>query len=385
MDFSQRILYLFLVIIIAGAAAMGGAAFGSIFTYRIISNRLSDQIPQPVQNVPVGSNSDGGEIELSTTEFATTITQAVETVGPAVVTVVGFVSKEDPFFNFSETTPVSGSGVIVADKGYVITNNHVVEGVQDLIVVLADGDEIPAQLIGGDKYADLAVLKFEGKVPAVAKLGDSNELKPGESVIAIGSPLGDFKNSVTMGVVSGTGRNIDTGEGYEIENLIQTDAAINQGNSGGPLVNLAGEVVGINTLIVRGGQFGSAIAEGLGFAIPSNTAQFIAEQLIENGYFARPYLGIRSQPVTPGISAAYNLPVDWGMFIVEVEPGSPASISGIRNGDIITRIGQVSINEDSNFLNALFSHRAGQSVPVHVIRNGDTLVFEVVLGESKNQ
>jgi len=163
-------------------------------------------------------------------------------------------------------------------------------------------------------------------------------LNPGEMVIAIGSPLGDFKNTVTVGVVSATGRSIDTGQGYQIEGLIQTDAAINQGNSGGPLVNLASEVIGINTLIVRGSGIG-AIAEGLGFAIPANTARAVAEQIMQKGYFSRPYMGIRWQSITPNIAAAYNLPVQWGVYVTEVTTGSPASKADLQPGDIITRIG----------------------------------------------
>ena len=142
----------------------------------------------------------------------------------------------------------------------------------------------------------------------MATLGNSDVLNPGETVIAIGSPLGDFKNTVTVGVVSATGRSIDTGNGYTIDGLIQTDAAINQGNSGGPLVNLAGEVIAINTLIVRNSGSGT-VAEGLGFAIPINTAQAVADQIIQNGYISRPYMGINFQPITPDIANAYNLPV----------------------------------------------------------------------------
>ena len=177
-------------------------------------------------------------------------------------------------------------------------------------------------IVGTDLYSDIAVLKTDGKVPAVARLGNSDVLKPGESVIAIGSPLGNFKNTVTVGVVSATGRSIDTGNGYQIEDLIQTDAAINHGNSGGPLVNLAGEVIGINTLIVRNTGSGD-VAEGLGFAIPVNTAQAVAQQIIQKGYFARPYMGISFQPINPDIAARYNLPAQWGVYITKVADEQP--------------------------------------------------------------
>ena len=180
-----------------------------------------------------------------------------------------------------------------------------VEGTKEVNIVLSDGTEQKATIVGTDLYSDIAVLKTDGKVPAVATLGNSDVLKPGESVIAIGSPLGNFKNTVTVGVVSATGRSIDTGNGYQIEDLIQTDAAINHGNSGGPLVNLAGEVIGINTLIVRNTDSGD-VAEGLGFAIPVNTAQAVAQQIIKTDISHVRILGsafsqsiLRSQPLQP--------------------------------------------------------------------------------------
>jgi 2-alkenal reductase len=279
---------------------------------------------------------------------------------------------------------VSGSGVIISTDGYILTNNHVVEGTTQVIVILADGSELAASIVGTDLYADLAVLKTEGAVPAVAALGNSDNLQPGETVIAIGSPLGDFKNTVTVGVISATGRVIDTGQGYQMEDLIQTDAAINRGNSGGPLVNLAGEVVGINTLVVRGDGFGSDIAEGLGFAIPANTAQAVADQITRTGYFARPYLGIRGQPITPSIAATYNLPVQWGVFVARVIPDSPAEQAGLQQGDILTRLGEITIDGEHTYINALFAYTPGATIQVEVVRGMETIELEVTLGEGRN-
>jgi 2-alkenal reductase len=217
----------------------------------------------------------------------------------------------------------------------------------------------------------------------VATLGNSDLLQPGESVIAIGSPLGDFKNTVTAGVVSATGRSIDTGQGYQIENLIQTDAAINQGNSGGPLINLAGEVVAINTLIVRSSGSGT-VAEGLGFAIPIDTAWAVAEQLIRNGSIIHPYLGVSFQPITPEIAAAYQLPVQWGVYITDVASSSPASQADLRQGDIITRIGDVSLDETHSYINTLFNFKPGDQVIVEFNRNGKTQQVQVVLGKASS-
>lgn len=278
----------------------------------------------------------------------------------------------------------SGSGAIISADGYILTNNHVVEGATKVDVILADGTELPAKVVGTDIYADLAVLQAKGEMPAVATLGNSDGLKPGETVIAIGSPLGDFVNTVTVGVVSALGRVLDTGQGYQMEDLIQTDAAINQGNSGGPLVNLAGEVIGINTLIVRGSGFSSAVAEGLGFAIPVNTPRAVAEQIIEKGYVARPYLGIRWLTVTPRLARSYDLPVDWGAFVSEIGSESPAARGGVQQGDIITRIGDTDLDENHSFINALFSYEPGETIPLEIVRGGQKLEVQVTLGETKS-
>ena len=167
------------------------------------------------------------------------------------MTVVGVIPGQMTFFGPTGDSQVSGSGVFISPEGYLLTNNHVVDGTKSVSVILADGTGLPAEIIDTDPFADLAVLKTKGEVPAVAPLGNSDNLKPGETVIAIGSPLGDFKNTVTVGVISATGRSIQRNDGVMMEDLIQTDTVINQGNSGGPLVNLAGKVIGINTLLVH--------------------------------------------------------------------------------------------------------------------------------------
>ena len=305
----------------------------------------------------------------------------VQEVETSVVTVVGTVSGRTTFFGTTSDQEVSGSGVIITADGYILTNNHVVEGTKTLSVILNDGTEHPAELISSDMFADLAVLKIDGHVPGIARIGNSDNLKPGESVIAIGSPLGTFRNSVTVGVISATGRSIDSGEGYSLEDLIQTDAAINSGNSGGPLLNLAGEVIGINTLVIRGSSSASATAEALGFAIPSNTAAMIAQHIIEKGYFARPYLGTDYQNITPRIASWYNLPVNYGAYVTDIDRNSPAAVSGLQLGDIITKIGDVSIDEDQSFINALFEYEPNQQVIIEFARENQMMSVEVTLGE----
>ena len=217
-------------------------------------------------------------------------------------------------------------------------------------------------------------------MPAVAKLGNSDMLKSGETVIAIGSPLGNFKNTVTVGVISATGRSLDTGNGYLMEDMLQTDASINPGNSGGPLVNLAGEVVGINTLIVRSDESGT-VAEGLGFAVPSNLATIIAEQIIDKGYFARANMGIRWQMITPTLAQRYNLPVEWGVYVIQVGSDTPAFNAGLQARDIVTCIDGKCIGEDSSYFNILFESQPGDTVDVEVYRGTQKLDLQVTLGE----
>jgi 2-alkenal reductase len=375
----KRVVYVLFVVVVAGLSALSGAVAGGMAVYSALS-KPTEAVQAVEEPIPPPHTT----IELSNTRVETTITQSVEQVGPAVVTVVGMMPGQQSFFGRTPDEEVSGSGVIISTDGYILTNNHVVEGTSEVGVILADGSQISAQIVGTDLYADLAVLKADGTVPAVAKLGNSDALRPGETVIAIGSPLGDFKNTVTLGVISATGRVIDTGQGYQMEDLIQTDAAINRGNSGGPLVNLAGEVIGINTLVVRGSGLGTDIAEGLGFAIPANTARAVADQIIQTGYFARPYLGIRWQPIIPSIAVTYNLPVQWGIFVARVLADSPAERGGLQQGDIITRMGDIPLDGEHTYINALFAHSPGDTVTIEVLRGLDTLELQVVLGESKN-
>ena len=379
----RRVVYFLLIVVIAGASALVGAAAGGFAVYRAVQGQ-PNSLPAPIQEILPANNTDPGQtLTLNTTDVETAITKSVQKVSPTVVTVVGTIPGQTTFFGTTGDQTVSGSGFFITDQGYIITNNHVVEGTKEVTIVLSDGTEQKATIVGTDPYSDIAVLKTEGKVPSVAALGNSDALNPGESVIAIGSPLGNFKNTVTVGVVSATGRSIDTGKGYQIEDLIQTDAAINHGNSGGPLVNLAGQVIGINTLIVRNTDSGD-VAEGLGFAIPVNTAQAVAQQIIQKGYFARPYLGISFQPITPDIALRYNLPAQWGVYVTRISSGSPASQAGLQEGDIITKIGDVTLDETHSYVNTLFTFKPGDQITLDVVRGTDNVQVKVTLGEAQH-
>jgi len=377
----KKVLYVLFIVAVAGTAALTGAVAGGAAVYQAVQNRSS--LPEAVQQVIPASNTNSQPLVLNNTDVETAVTQSVQKVGPAVVTVVGTLPGQTTFFGPTGDQTVSGSGFFISDQGYILTNNHVVEGTKEVSIELPDGTEQKATIVGTDQYSDIAVLKTEGKVPAVAALGNSDKLNPGESVIAIGSPLGNFKNTVTVGVVSATGRSIDTGNGYQIEDLIQTDAAINHGNSGGPLVDLAGEVIGINTLVVRNTNSGD-VAEGLGFAIPVNTAQAIAQQIIQKGYFSRPYMGINFQPITPDIALRYNLPAQWGVYIMKVSDGSPASAAGLQQGDIITKVGDVMLDETHSYVNTLFTFKPGDQITLTVLRDGKEMPVQITLGEAQH-
>ncbi len=216
---TKNILYLFLILIVAGCSGLVGALAGGGILYTRL-NRSAQAASAPVALLP-SATPESQKLSVSNTEIETTITQVVEKVEPAVVTVNGTISGTMTFFGASADQQVSGSGIIVSADGYILTNNHVVESTNQLNVILNDGAELPARLISTDVFADLAVIKVEGQMPAVVTLGNSDQLKPGETVIAIGSPLGDFRNSVTVGVISATGRTLDTGNGYQMENLIR--------------------------------------------------------------------------------------------------------------------------------------------------------------------
>jgi serine protease Do len=373
-----RIVYVLFVVLVAAASALAGVAGGAYAVYTALAPSRNGAAPS---TSGVAVSPTPAPLQISSVSIETDVTQAVDKVGPAVVTVVSTIKGQMGFFGMTPDQQSSGSGVILSSDGYILTNNHVIDGAEQVAVTLADGTQLSARIVGADPFSDLAVIQANGKVPAAAGFGNSDVLKPGETVIAIGSPLGDFKNTVTVGVVSATGRSIDTGQGYQMEGLIQTDAAINHGNSGGPLVNLAGQVIGINTLIVRNSGSSGDVAEGLGFAIPANTAQAVATQLIKNGKVSRPYLGINWQWVTPDIANAYGLPVQWGVYVSQVDAGSPAAQAGIRRGDIITRIGDITLDDSHPYMNALFTYAPNQTVTIELMRGTRKMQMQVTLGE----
>jgi 2-alkenal reductase len=276
----------------------------------------------------------------------------------------------------TDTVPTgSGSGFFLDTDGHVVTNQHVVEGGVEFVVVLEDGRELPATLVGADPNSDVAVLKVDAPVPAIARLGDSDSLQPGQGVLAIGSPLGTFTNTVTEGIVSALGRTVpDDNGGPELVNLIQHDAAINPGNSGGPLVTLSGEVVGINTL-------GIVDAQGLFFAVPAQTVARVAEELIAEGAVDYPYLGLQLAPLDEEIIVQWALPVDEGFYVQGVVAGSPSEAAGLQVGDIVTAIDLERVGERQSMVGALFQYKPGETVQLTVQRGLVTMRVDVPLAE----
>lgn len=338
------------------------------------------QTPQTKNSPPPATRV--GYTGLDPSEQA--IIEAVNLVGGSVVKViVSETALLDSLFGqiASEQTGV-GSGVIIDQDGYILTNYHVVEGAEAIDVFLSDGRSFPAVVTGSDVWSDLAILKIQGNNLPVAQLGDSTRLRVGQQVIAIGNPFG-FDYSVTTGIVSALGRELltdPTGQ-HTLQNMIQTDAAINPGNSGGPLVDLQGRVVGINTAVVRLVQ--GFEAQGLGFAIPITSAQEIVRQIISHG---KPlHLGVSGGTLTPGIARAIRertkmaLPVDEGAFITRILPDTPAQRAGLQPSDIIVQINGEPITSMSDVAKAVRKTGFGGILYLGIWRAGRRIDVRVVL------
>jgi serine protease Do len=307
----------------------------------------------------------------------------VQADSPAVVGILNNVNSARNPYGLQQgfVTQSSGSGVIVSSDGYIVTNNHVVEGADSLTVVLAGGEEVPAELVGADAQTDLAVVKVDRTGLNAIPIGDSDAVLVGEMVLAIGNPLGpELAGTVTMGIVSAKNRQIQN-EGYTF-NLLQTDAAINPGNSGGALVDMRGNLIGINQMKISTSEvdeYGMPVAaEGIGFAIPVNDAMPIVRALIQDGYIPRPMLGIDvSQEITRRMAQRNRIPV--GIYLERLTSGGPAQKAGVRDGDILTKVDGRDTPTFADMNAALSAHSIGETVQVEVWRNGNTMTFDVVL------
>ncbi|MEA2088146.1 MAG: Do family serine endopeptidase [Candidatus Caldatribacteriota bacterium] len=341
----------------------------------------------------VSAETEQTKSYLSLEALSNDIADIAEKVGPAVVNIdtVRMITTEYPFFEdpilrhffgdkfkeYSRTIPQkgTGSGFIINQEGYVLTNEHVVRKADKIKVTLSDGREFDGKVIGSDVTSDMAIVKIKADHLPTVTLGNSDELRVGEIVIAIGNPYG-LQQTVTMGVVSAKGRSIPTGiEGHVYRNFIQTDTAINPGNSGGPLLNIKGEVVGINTAIIP-------YAQGIGFAIPINMAKRNIDDLINLGKVRRSWLGVYIQEVTPEIAKQFNLPEDAkGVLVGDVVKDSPAEKSGIKRGDIIIKVNDEEVNSPGELQDKIRDINIGEKANIEVIRDGKSIRFIVKIGE----
>ena len=274
----------------------------------------------------------------------------------------------------------TGTGVILSDQGYIVTNAHVVDGAISVSVQLMDNRQFYAEVIGSDEISDLAVLKIEATDLLPASFGDSGALRVGDTVVAIGDPLGvKFRGTYTDGIVSAINRDVEL-EGRTMT-LIQTNAALNTGNSGGPLINCYGQVIGINTMKI--GAFASnAGVEGLGFAIPSTTVKDVVDQLVRQGYVSgRPTLGIKGEALSSFYQYYYRMPA--GLYVTQVEPGSDAHRVGIEEGDLLLSIGGTRITSYDELRSAIYAYKVGDTVEVVVYRGGQQYLVELTLTEAK--
>ncbi len=361
-------------------AALLSAALASGGTVVALNASGALDRPAAVVSTPnvtsVGANNQPVTID----ESSATINVAAK-ASPAVVRITVGGSVDTSTGIIPETGV--GSGVIYDSRGWILTNRHVVEGSDTLSVELNDGRVLRGTVYGIDTLTDLAIVKVEGTDLPVAQLGQSNSLKVGQLVVAIGSPLGTYSNSVTSGIVSAKGRTITTDGNTNLNNLIQTDAAINPGNSGGPLLDAAANVVGINTAI-------AADSNGIGFAIPIDIARPIMEQALAGQQLARPYMGVVYRPLDKQFSDTNNLPVDAGALVQQGEsqgsptpavvPGSPADDAGIREGDIIVKVNDQAIDGDHPLDATLSEYAPGDTVTLELLRGGQSTSVQLTLG-----
>lgn len=329
-------------------------------------------------------------------QFSSALADVAEQANPAVVTIMAekTVKMENPFQQFGDfpffhpnipeegyTSQALGSGVIVdAKKGYVLTNNHVIEEAEDIKIMLIDKREVPAKVIGTDPNSDLAILEIGVNNLTAIPLGDSDKLRVGEWVLAIGSPFSpNLSHTVTAGIVSALGRSYVMPGNNHYENFIQTDAAINPGNSGGALLNLDGELIGINTAIVTGGYERSN--RGVGFAIPTNMIKKVMSDLIEKGYVVRSWLGVYIQPVDDKTAKALNLDSRNGALVSDIVEDSPAEKAGFKQGDVIVKVDGKNISDSSHLKNVVSSTPPGTRSKVDIIRDGKPKIIKVTLEE----
>jgi serine protease Do len=347
-----------------------GAGIGGAYALRLI---------QPQTNLLIQAG-DGNKV--ATTQEAA-IASVVQEVSPSVVSIVTQVSRNSYYGVINQEG--AGTGIIISKDGYIMTNHHVLEGASDVSVITSSGQKYEnVKVIGNDPLNDIAFLKINSNDTfTAAELGDSSTVRIGQQVVAIGNALGQYQNTVTSGIISGTGRPVTatTGNGSaeSLTDLMQTDASINPGNSGGPLVNLSGQVVGMNTAVANN-------ADGIGFAIPINSTKGVLQGVLENGKVSRAYLGVAFLSITPDVAEEYDLPVNEGAYIYSesgttIVKGSPAEKAGIKSGDIIQKINDQTVGRQGALSTLIGQYRPGGKVTLTILRGGETIQVDVQFSE----
>lgn len=374
-----------------GASLLGaGVAVGIVAATDLGSGSTTTTVVERVAGETAPAAFEASGTSLSAGEI-------YERAAPGVVRITATSDgsgSDDPFdFGAPQQQEALGSGFVIDKAGHIVTNFHVVEGAQEFHVGFSGQDPVPATLVGVDPSTDLAVLKVDAPARALIPLplGDSDDVAVGDSVVAIGNPFG-LDRTITAGIVSAVQRGITAPNGFRIDHVIQTDAAINRGNSGGPLLNARGEVIGVNAQILGAGGEGNV---GVGFAIPVNTVKEVASELIESGKVEHAYLGIEMQPITAELAKTFRLPVDEGVLIAAVRPDSPAEAAGLHGGDtavtlngsdytlggdIITAVDGQPVTTMEQVRDAVTSKEPGDTVTIEINRDGETMTLTATLG-----
>ena len=368
-------LILVALILVLGAFWVG-ARYGPKQAEKVEARRIAAVQPGLSEKPVAGKNE-------ALTEEESINVRIYRQASPAVANIL---TKATEYDFFMDPVPVegAGSGFVIDPRGYILTNYHVVAGAQTIEVILGDQSHYPAKFIGADQRNDVALVKIEpkGKQLSALPLGDSSTLQVGQKVLAIGDPFG-FQSTLTTGVVSALGRTVQTSQTTFIDEAIQTDASINRGNSGGPLINTHGEVIGINSAIYTP----SGTTAGIGFAIPINTAKLIANDLMSEGRVRRAYLGVQTVPVGGWLAEALDLPVQDGLLVEQTTKGSPAADAGIRGGDRVAEAGMRRIVIGGDVIVALDGQKVANQFDMNVLLNrkrpGDTVTITVYRGAKK--
>ena len=368
---------------VIGSALVLGTVYFVPNLRNSLNNGAKNEISNNTNIVSTEKSSTPTQNYVSLTNYSNTAISVAEKVQPSIVGIEVEFPVTSVFYRNTSTTTSSGSGIIISTDGYILTNNHIVssssnssfyslgEASSVKVYLYEDDTHYDAKIIGTDEKTDLAVLKIEKSDLTSAELGDSDSIKVGEFAMAIGNPMG-LQSSVTCGVISGLNRNIKTSDATY--NVIQTDAAINSGNSGGALVNADGKVIGVNTL-----KISSTGVEGIGFAIPINSTKKVYEDLINNGKVKRPYMGISGSTLDEDDAKKYNLVA--GVYIRDISDFSPAQKSGLKVGDVITNVDNTKITTIDDLTNLISTHNIGDTITVTFYRNGNTENINLTLEE----